>query len=97
PFTFDAAAMRCDAERFAPREWTPHFNTHYYEGDWSGVALRAAEDGHVQLYPDPTATAFCDTEHLAHCSYIPAVLGAFRCELESVRFLRLGPGAVIRE
>ena len=97
PFRFDAGGLQADLTRFADADWTPHFNTHYYEGDWSGIALRAARDAHVALYPDPTATAYADTEMLSRCSYIPDALKTFECELETVRFLRLAPGSEIRE
>jgi aspartyl/asparaginyl beta-hydroxylase len=97
PFSFDAEKLKDDLRSFAPEDWTPHFNTSYYEGDWSGIALRAAENANVQLYPDPTATAYADTEMLARCAYIPKVLAAFKCEIESARFLRLTVGSNIRE
>lgn len=97
PFSFDADKLKNDLRNFAPEDWTPHFNTQYYEGDWSGIALRAAKDAHVQLYPDPSATSFVDTEMLARCAYIPEVLAAFKCEIESARFLRLTVGSMIRE
>lgn len=97
PFRFDAAALREDLARFAPDEWTPHFNTQYYEGDWSGIALRAASKAHVELYPDPTASVYADTAQMKRCTYIPAALDMLKCDLESVRFLRLAAGAEIRE
>jgi len=97
PLAFDAAALWADAASFSAEEWTPHFNVHYYQGDWSGIALRAAKDAHVGLYPDPAATSFCNTGMLDRCKYVPAVLDAFECDLETARFLRLGPGATIRE
>lgn len=97
PFDFDAALLKNDLKNFAPEDWTAHFNTQYYEGDWSGIALRAAKDAHVELYPDPTASAYEDTEMLARCAYIPEVLAAFRCEIESARLLRLTVGSNIRE
>jgi len=97
PFKFDSKSLQSDLRNFTPADWTPHFNVHYYEGDWSGIALRATKGAHVQLYPDPTATGFEDTAMLLRCSYIPEVLKAFECELETVRFLRLGAGASIRE
>ena len=97
PFGFDAARLKNDLARFAPEDWTPHFNKQYYEGDWSGIALRAAKDAHVDLYPDPTATAYENTEMLARCSYLPEVLAAFRCEIETARLLRLTVGSNIRE
>jgi len=97
PFSFDAESLKADVQVFRAEEWTPHFNTQYYEGDWSGLALRAAADGYVALYPDPTATSFEDTDSLRRCTYVPRVLDEFKCQLESVRFLRLGAGASIRE
>jgi hypothetical protein len=97
PFSFDPKALQADLDRFAPADWTPHFNKGYYEGDWSGIALRASKDALVDLYPDPTAAAYVDTEMLARCAYVPDVLGAFKCEMESARFLRLGPGDQILE
>jgi hypothetical protein len=42
PFQFDKEKLRRDLELFGPGDWTPHFNTGYYEGDWCGIALRAA-------------------------------------------------------
>lgn len=97
PFTFDPARLKEDAEKFAGADWIPHFNTGYYEGDWSGVALRSSADAHVALYPDPTANTFVDTEMIARCSYIPDVIRSFKCEMESARLLRLGPGDRILE
>jgi hypothetical protein len=97
PFRFDAAALAADALALDESVWQPHFNTGVYEGDWSGVALRSS-GGLVALYPDPTRTdAFADTEHLATCPAVRAVLIAFSCPLTSARFLRLAPGARIKE
>jgi|SRR5687768_6230307 len=97
PLAFDVKALKDDVQNLAPEDWTPHFNTQYYEGDWSGVALRAASNAHVMLYPDPTAETYVDTAALNRCPSVTAALGKFECETESVRFLRLGPGAVIRK
>jgi hypothetical protein len=97
PFVFDVRAIQDELQSFAPDDWEPHFNKQYYEGDWSGIALRAAENAHVALYPDPTVERYVDTDALAKCPSVSAVLEKFKCETESVRFLRLGPGASIRE
>jgi hypothetical protein len=76
----------------------PHFNTTYYEGDWSGAALRSVGGEAGRLYPDPTAGGrFADTSLLDRCPGVRAVLDAFTCPLLAVRFLRLGPGSRIRE
>ena len=97
PLSFDLQALKSDLDALPPDSWTPHFNKQYYEGDWSGVALRAPENAHVALYPDPTAETYVDTAVLRECPSVADVLGKFECPTESVRFLRLGAGAVIRE
>lgn len=97
PLSFDVDGVRKDLRAFNDDEWTPHFNTQYYEGDWSGIALRAAENAHVALYPDPTVERFVDTEALGRCPSVTEILNNFECTTESVRFLRLGVGASIRE
>ena len=97
PFGFDVRRLQADLKSFGSDDWTPHFNTHYYEGDWSGIALRAAAGAHVGLYPDPTAESYVDTDALGNCPSVRSILEKFECETESVRFLRLGAGAQIRE
>jgi len=97
PFRFDAEALAADALAFDEAQWERHFNTGYYEGDWSGVALRST-GGRISLYPDPNAPAgFSDTPLLAQCPNVRTALRSFECSLTSVRFLRLGSGARVRE
>jgi hypothetical protein len=65
---FDAPALLADSLGPAADDWVPHFNTGYYEGDWSGAALRSVGGVASQLYPDPTAQeAYADTPLLARC------------------------------
>ena len=97
PFNFDAEAMKSDLRKFSAADWTPHFNTSYYEGEWSGVALRAPLDALVELYPDPTVSQFVETEMMRRCDYLRQIIGTFKCETESVRLLKLGAGAKIIE
>lgn len=98
PFTFDAQRLAAELALFAPDDWVPHFNTFYYEGEWSGIALRAVGGVARQLYPDPSATAdFADTANLDRCPYTRAVLATLQCPLLSVRFLKLKAGSSIRE
>lgn len=97
PFSFDARLLQADARQFEPEEWISHFNTPLYQGDWSGVALRAVKGGKTPLYPDLFAVeGFVETEMMRRCPYVQNVLTAFKCELTSVRFLKLGAGAWIR-
>ena len=39
--TIDVTAAAEEASRGG--EWAPHFNTQIYQGDWSGIPLRAAK------------------------------------------------------
>lgn len=98
PIEFDAAALALEAGALAEDEWVPHFNTAYYSGDWSGVALRSVGGESGRLYPDPTAQGeYAPTALLEHSPALEAALARFRCPLLAARLLRLGPGAAIRE
>jgi len=95
---FDPAPLQADVAALPVEDWVPHFNTSYYEGDWSGVGLRTIGGAARQLYPDPNPTgAWEDTEILGYCPALAAAIAAFECEKTSVRLLRLGPGASVRE
>lgn len=98
PFAFDSARLHEDLARIAPDEWVPHFNTAYYEGEWSGVSLRSIGGKPCQLYPDPNASgAFAPTATLERCPYFQEVLGQFTCPMDSARLLKLRAGSSIRE
>ena len=98
PLSFDPDHLKADLARLQSDEWIPHFNTRYYEGDWSGISLRAVGGRAGQLYPDPTATDdYADTPILARCPYFQDVLAAFHCPLTSVRLLKLAARSSIRE
>ena len=98
PLRFDPAVLRADVDGLSAADWIPHFNTSYYEGDWSGVALRSLGGISGQIYPDPNPTgSWEDTEILARSPALAHAVDAFDCEKLSVRLLRLGPGASVRE
>lgn len=98
PFNFDAAALKSDLEKVGEREWVPHFNPQYYEGDWSGAALRSIGGASGELFADPArAHSYADTPLLERCPYFKTVLRAFECPLETARLLKLGAGSRILE
>lgn len=98
PLRFEAARLQADLGRVMTGEYVPHFNTAYYQGDWSAVPLRSIGGRTDHIYPDPTAKdAFADTPLLARCAYIREVLATLHCPLQAVRFLRLKAGSVIKE
>lgn len=97
PFHFDPRALQADLAQLASTDWVAHFNRHYYEGEWSGVALRATDGLATRLYNNPNQQNFADTPVLARCHNLQAVLANFHCPLTSVRLLKLAAGAAIRE
>lgn len=95
---FDPARLQADLDAIVPADFVPHFNTRYYQGDWSVVPLRSIGGRADHIYPDPTKkTEFADTPLLARCPYIRDVLGFFQCPQQAVRFLRLKAGSIIKE
>ncbi len=99
PLAFDPARLEADLAALHA-DWTAHFVTQNYDGDWSAIALRApAGESHPirMIYSDPACTDFVDTPALAAAPYFRAVLGAFACPLHAVRLMRLTPGSVIKE
>jgi mannose-6-phosphate isomerase-like protein (cupin superfamily) len=98
PLAFDPAGLQADVEAFAEDDWVPHFNTGYYEGDWSGIAFRSVGGVAKQLYPNPAADdPYADTANLERAPNVRSALACFACSLLSVRFLRLSAGSAIRE
>lgn len=93
PLRFDVDALRGALALLPSDAWRPHFNTGYYEGDWSGIALRAHDDAFTPLAPgqgEARPTAHCD-------AFWQAQLARLDTALHSARLLRLGPGGRIRE
>lgn len=98
PFAFDPAGLLADLALVRPDEWVAHFNRNDYEGDWSGVALRAVGGDLRRIYPDPSpGAAYADTELMARCPHLRAAVATFRCPVKSARLLRLAAGSNIVE
>lgn len=98
PFHFDTARLQADVAAITPADFVPHFNTAYYQGDWSAVPLRSIGGCADHIYPDPTVKdGFADTALLSRCPYVVEVLASLRCPQQAVRLLRLKAGSVIRE
>lgn len=96
--TFDVPRLQADLDGIVAAEYVPHFNTAYYQGDWSAVPLRSIGGRTDHIYPDPTKKDdFADTPLLARCPYIREVLATFPCPQQAVRFLRLKAGSVIKQ
>jgi hypothetical protein len=98
--SFDPGLLARDLDRLSGDTWTRHYVRQNYDGDWSVIPLRApvGETHPVRMInADPAARSYVDTPFLAGCDYFRQVLDGFRCTLRSVRLMRLGPGACIKE
>ncbi len=96
PTPADPRGLQADLARLTASDWTPHFNTHYFTGDWSVVALRAPADSQ-RPQADATQHDYVDTPVLAACPSVQALLASVACPLRGVRLLRLASGSSIRE
>ncbi len=98
PLSFDPKRLQADLASVLSGEFVRHFNTNYFEGDWSGVPFRSVGGSARSIYPDPTAKdKFADTPLVERCAYVREVLAALPCPQHAVRFLRLKAGSVIKE
>ena len=97
PLRFDPAGLQSDLATLGGGQWVAHFNTQFFDGDWSGVALRAAEGSVTPMYGDSTHGDFANTDLLCQCGHLRAVVEALQCPLRSVRVLTLAAGSNIRE
>lgn len=98
PLSFDPEGLKTDLNQISSDEWVRHFNDRYFEGEWSGVALRAIEGASEQLYSDPGKDdTFTDTPVLARCPSLQRALAALECPIKSARLLKLGAGSRIIE
>jgi aspartyl/asparaginyl beta-hydroxylase len=94
---FDPHRLQTDLSRLSSGAWTPHFNATFFEGDWSGISLRAAPSDRGLYAGSASFESFAATEALEVCPYFQELLRTFHCPLKSVRLLRLASGSVIRE
>jgi hypothetical protein len=98
PLVFDPVRLQADLAQVSAADWQAHFNQRIYEGEWSGVPLRAVLGSAIGIYSDPAAEGlWADTPLLTRCPYFQAVLAQFACPVLSARLLKLAPGAVIKE
>ncbi|MDH4568068.1 aspartyl beta-hydroxylase [Pseudomonas sp. BN414] len=95
PLTFEMAPLLEALARIEAGAWQSHFNTGYFEGDWSGVALIAPDDAPLPLAPGqgaPVRSGWWQREAAWN-----DLLDAFHATVRSARLLRLGPGSRIHE
>lgn len=100
PLGFDVAAMQADLAALERLDWTAHFVTANYSGQWDVLPLRAqagATHPVMMIYSNPSASAWVDTPLLAHAPAFATAIAAFACPVEAARLMRLTPGSAIHE
>ena len=93
PVTVDVPFLLQALTASGEDEWRGHFNSAYYTGDWSGVALISAADALSELAPGRG-------EPLLRMPWLRDVrwqqgLRDLPLEIVSARLLRLGPGGPV--
>lgn len=93
PATVDLGLLLQALARIEAAAWKAHFNTGYYEGEWSGVTLLAPANERVELALGTGETverdAWCRDPRWAKA------LAYLDLDIRSARLLRLGPGSKI--
>lgn len=95
PVTVDLPLLLQALAQVQADAWKAHFNTGYYQGDWSGVALIAPANTLVELGPGDGAPV-ARTLWVNDSRWADALRG-LDLDIRSARLLRLGPGSHIHE
>lgn len=81
----------------AQKHWTQHFNTAFYEGSWSGIALRSPEQKrHPLSAGEGNGQTFRDEAILEQLPYTKQIIDSIATEKYSIRYLKLKAGSEIK-
>ncbi|WPU97010.1 aspartyl/asparaginyl beta-hydroxylase domain-containing protein [Mucilaginibacter sabulilitoris] len=96
PFLFNSEAVQKELQSI--REgWQKHFNTFYYEGTWTVLALRSPGGDTRNIIPDQITDAdYIDTPMMPCFPTVKTLLSQIRSPIMAVRFLNLQAGAEIK-
>lgn len=94
---FDLKAMQTEIAQLG-HQWQAHFNTFYYEGSWTALALRSPGGNYTNITPDLITDAdFKDTPFMQYFHSVIKLISTLDCPVMAVRFLKLEAGAVIKQ
>ncbi len=97
PFTFDVELLKADLETVLKHEWTAHYNTGAYSGNWTSIALLAPGGNPSNINAMPSEESpLMETELLRNCPTFKSILDQFPFEKTSARLLCLETGAEIK-
>lgn len=97
PFYFNEEKLLDDLGIIYNKNWTPHFNTAGYNGDWKAISLYAenGKDSNIFAFSNSNSPVL-ETSILKECYYFKEIINSFKCSVLSARLLRLGVGAEIK-
>jgi hypothetical protein len=95
PVTVDLPLLLQALGAIGEDDWRSHFNSAYYAGDWSGVALISAADALTELSPGRGETLL--REPWRQDARWQQGLRDLPLQIVCARLLRLGPGGRIHE
>lgn len=97
PFIFDIKKLQNDLGKVINKNWTDHYNTNYYSGKWTSVALMSQNGKTDAIYAVPNGSEkIVATDILNSCSYFKEILDGFLFDKTAVRLLQLAVGADIK-
>jgi hypothetical protein len=95
PLAYDVNALLKDLAICEAYNWSKHYNTADYAGDWMGISLRSASGASENILATQ-AKSFQYTSLMQQCNYFREIIAGFQCSLETIRLLALAPGSHIK-
>ena len=95
PFEFDMPVMQAELSALG-HQWIAHFNTRFYDGEWSALPLRSP-GGSITNILAHESQEFSDTEIMALCPYMKSIVDMLPGNKRAVRLLKLKAGSEIKE
>ncbi len=97
PFYFDEKELLKDLKTAILHNWTPHFNSGGYEGEWNIISLYAKDGNERNIFAmGNESIELKPTPFMKLCPYFQKVIEQFQCLFLSVRLMKLGPGSEIK-
>ena len=97
PFQFDKERLQSDLNLILNSNWVPHYNVQAYEGDWQSISLYSTKGNEEDIFAiQNPSLELQKTSALEKSEYLVEVIESFKCQLLSVRLLKLSVGSVIK-
>ena len=97
PFLFDVVKLQADLKHLVGDTWNNHYNEQAYEGNWKLISLYSGTGEENEIFAEQnTTSSLIETAIMKKSRYFREVVNEFKCELLSVRLMKLSVGAVIK-